>query len=89
MILSRVRRLRFAKEEAEGRKLTYATLRGETGLSPGTLSRLLANDPIDRIDGSTLDTLCGYFKCSVGDILEHVPIPAQEVEQTEKEMSAV
>ena len=31
--------------------------------------------PIDRIDGSTLNGLCGYLGCQVGDILEYVPDP--------------
>src|SRR5262245_25759663 len=41
MILSCLRRLRFEKEEQEGRKLTYEVLQQETGLSSATLSRLL------------------------------------------------
>lgn len=73
MIVSRLRRLRFEKEEQERRKLTYETLQEETGLASSTLSRLLKNEPIDRIDGKTLDTLCQYFGCGVGDLLEYVP----------------
>ena len=73
MILSRVRRLRFEKEEQEGRKLTYAVMQEETGLASATLAALLKTDPVERINGQTLDTLCRYFQCSVGDILECVP----------------
>ena len=72
MIISRLRRLRFEKEEREGRKLTYETLQQETGLAFSTLSRLLKSGPIDRVDGKTLDVLCEYFDCSVGDVLERV-----------------
>lgn len=75
MIVSKMRRLRFEKEEAEGRKLTYEILTEETGLAPSTLARLLKGEPIDRIDGQTLDTLCRYFNCNVGDILDYVPSP--------------
>jgi len=73
MIVSKVRRLRFEKEEREGRKLTYEALTKETGLAPSTLARLLKNEPIERVDGQTLETLCRYFDCSVGDLLEYVP----------------
>lgn len=73
MILSKVRQLRFEKEEREGRKLTYEVMTEETGLSPSTLARLLRREPVDRIDGSTLSTLCAYFGCGVGDVLEYVP----------------
>ena len=73
MIVSRLRRLRFEREELERRKLTYEALQQETGLASSTLSRLLKNEPIDRIDGKTLDTLCQYFACGVGDLLEYVP----------------
>jgi len=73
MIQSRLRQLHFAKEEAEGRKLTYDVLTEETGLSPGTLARLFNRKPLDRIDGRTLSSLCRYFGVSVGDVLEYVP----------------
>lgn len=80
MIVSRLRRLRFEKEEAEGRKLTYEVLTEETKLSPTTLARLFKTEPIDRIDGNTLDVLCRYFGCGVGDLLEYVPVGRSAVE---------
>jgi DNA-binding Xre family transcriptional regulator len=82
MIVSRLRRLRFEKEEREGRKLTYETLQEETGLAASTLARLLKPGPIDRIDGKTLDTLCRYFGCGVGDVLEFVPEEAGRAPRT-------
>ena len=73
MILSRVRQLRFEKEEREGRKLTYEVMAKDTGLAPTTLSRLLKREPLDRVDAATLDTLCTYFGVGVGEVIEHVP----------------
>ncbi|MBV9851037.1 MAG: helix-turn-helix transcriptional regulator [Armatimonadetes bacterium] len=73
MIRSKLRRLRFEKEEREGRRLTYEALQEETGLASNTLARLLKPEPIDRIDGQTLSVLCRYFECGVGDVLEYVP----------------
>ena len=83
MIYSKVRELRFRKEEELGAKLTYEVMQREMGLNPNTLSRLLGREPIKRIDGDTLDALCTYFGCGVGDLLEHVggqaPAAGEEV----------
>ena len=73
VIYSKVRQLRFAKEESEGRKITYDVMRAETGLARATLAKLLKREPIDRIDGNTLASLCRYFGVGVGDLLEYVP----------------
>ena len=73
MIQSKLRRLRFEKEERDGMKLTYEKLTEDTGLASSTLARLLKSDTVDRIDGQTLSTLCWYFECGVGEILEYVP----------------
>lgn len=73
MIKSNLRRLRFEKEERDGTKLTYEKLTEETGLSSNTLAALLKTDPIKRLDGDTVSTICRYFGCKVGDLLEYVP----------------
>lgn len=86
MIVSRLRRLRFEKEEREGRKLTYETLQQETGLAFSTLSRLLKAGAIDRVDGKTLDVLCDYFDCGVGELLERIP-DEQTGKEDRKEMA--
>jgi hypothetical protein len=53
MIQSKLRRLRFEKEERDGTKLTYEKLTADTGLASSTLARLLKTDPVDRIDGQS------------------------------------
>ena len=73
MIRSKLRRLRFEKEERDGVKLTYETLTDKTGLASSTLARLLKAETVDRIDGPTLSVLCRFFECGVGDILEYLP----------------
>lgn len=72
MIRSKLRRLRFDKEEQERRKLTYEVMQAETGLASNTLARFFKDDPLDRLDGQVLSTLCRYFDCEVGDVLEYV-----------------
>lgn len=73
MIRSKVRRLRFEKEEREGQKLTYEVLTQQTGLAPSTLARMLGTDPVERVDGKTLSALCRFFECDLCDLLEYVP----------------
>ncbi len=77
MIRSRLRRLRLDKEEREGRKLPYHVISGETGLSQGVLVRLM-NSRFDRVETPTLNTLCKYFQCGVGDLLEYIPDEATD-----------
>ena len=74
--------LRVNKERAEDRRLPYRVIGQETGLSPSTLVRLMNND-FDRVDRGTLDTLCGFFDCGIGDLLEYVPGSKAEKERTE------
>lgn len=72
MIRSRLKWLRLEKEEKEGRKLPYAVISEETGLSQGVLVRLM-NSKFDRVEVPTLNALCKYFACGMGDLLEYVP----------------
>ena len=85
MIRSKLRRLRFEKEERDGVKLTYEKLTEETGLSSNTLAALLKSDPIKRLDGDTLSALCVYFGVEVGEVIEFVP---EEVTVSGKEEGA-
>ena len=72
MIRSKLKWLRLAKEEKDGAKLSYRRIAEEASLSVGTVQRMMAND-FDRIDVPTIDALCSYFGCGVGDLLEFVP----------------
>jgi len=59
------------------RRLKVVDLHRETGLSR-TLLTLMHNGTISRIDMESLDKLCEYFDCEVGDILKRERIPQQE-----------
>lgn len=72
LIRSKLKRLRLNKEESEGRKLTYEVISSETGLSKGVLVRLM-NSEFERVEVPTLNSLCHYFACGIGDLLEYVP----------------
>jgi len=71
MIRSRLNLLLAEKGHREERKLTYRVVAEETGLSQGVLVRL--NSQFDRVDTKTINTLCWYFGCGVGDLLEYAP----------------
>ena len=72
MIRSNIGVLIAQKAAREGRKLPYRVVTGETRLSSGVLTRLVNSD-FDRVERGTLDTLCRYFECGVGDLLQYVP----------------
>lgn len=42
-----------------------------TGISRASLTRLY-NDSAKGVELETLNTLCAYFNCSIGDLLEYV-----------------
>lgn len=72
MIQSRLGVLIAEKEMSEGRKWTYENIREATGLSTPTIHRLVRGTA-KRYDANTLDALCRFFGCGVGDLLVHVP----------------
>jgi len=51
------------------RKLKLADVMRDTGINRSTLTRLY-HETTTRIDYETLETLCKYLKCDVGDFLE-------------------
>lgn len=50
------------------RRINISELHRETGLSR-TLLTLMHKDEVSRIDIASLDRLCEFFNCDVGDIL--------------------
>ena len=77
MIRSKLKQLRLDKEERERRKLTYKVISQETGLSEGVLVRMI-NSNFERVETPTLNALCKYFGCDVGDLLGYVPDDQRE-----------
>lgn len=72
MIRSDFERLRRRKSYEENRTLTIRTMAEETGLAKDTLQKIKANHPA-RFDATTIDALCRYFNCTVGDLLVYEP----------------
>jgi putative transcriptional regulator len=60
------------KEQETRQRLSYEQLGQQTGLSKTTLHSLAAGrTAMVRFD--TLDKLCKFFNCDVGDVLYYVP----------------
>lgn len=49
-------------------RLTQTSLAEQSGVSRATISRLYHNN-FDRIDNRTIELLCEFFDCQVGDLL--------------------
>jgi len=50
-------------------KVNIQTIHEETGLNRNTISNLY-HEKVSRIDFSTIDKLCDFFNCEVGELLE-------------------
>lgn len=50
-------------------KVNIQTVHEETGLNRNTISNLY-HEKVSRIDFSTIDKLCVFFNCEVGELLE-------------------
>lgn len=53
------------------KKLKVVDVARETGLHRNTIT-LLYNETATRVDLETIDRLCSYFACSVGELFEFV-----------------
>ena len=56
---------------AEKKIRSLNKLSKDTGVSAPALGRLYDGTNV-RIDYSTIEALCRYFKCSIGELLEYV-----------------
>lgn len=70
-------RLRFKECLADfsfkaGRRVTLDEVAQTTGISAATLSKLSSPRPYNATM-DTLDKLCEFFGCSLGDLAEYVP----------------
>lgn len=54
------------------RKLKIADVVRDTGINRSTVNRLF-HETNNRVDFDTLEKLCVYLECSVGELLEVVP----------------
>lgn len=58
-------------------KMNIQDVCDKTGLARNTVA-FLYHDKVKAINFGTLDALCKLFKCSVGELLEHMPDEIQK-----------
>ena len=56
-----------------GERLTQTSLSEKTGIAASTISRLF-NGTAQRYDAQTVEKLCAFFDCQVGDLLALVDV---------------
>ena len=71
-IRNHFRALLFRKQQRENRRIPLQEVHRETGIAWSTLQRW-DNDDVNRFDTHVLSTLCQYFNCMIGDLLEYEP----------------
>ena len=57
-------------------KLNIADVARATGLNRSTVTALY-RETATRVELPAIEQLCTLFKCSVGELLEHVPYPTK------------
>lgn len=79
MLRYKVRELLAEKSFVENRRITFKELCEVSGISRQTLTRMV--NQRGYVTGTdTLEKLCEYFNCSVGEVIEFVP--NQKIEDT-------
>lgn len=61
------------KQTRERRNITYSMFAEETGVGRSTISAYM-NQGITNFNANTLISLCNYFGCKIGDLLEIVEV---------------
>lgn len=75
-IINHFRRLLIAKAQKDGRRMIpLSEVEREVKITWRTLQAWDCNT-INRFDGVTIEALCQYFSCTVGELLEHVAHPS-------------
>ena len=67
-IISSFKVLLAEKELRDGRKYTYRDIEQATGVNKNTIG-LWIGGKVQRFDAPTLEALCTYLDCTVGDLL--------------------
>lgn len=73
MLRFKIKELIGKKEFAEGRRITIGEVAEAASIHRMTLSKLI-NQRGYNTGTENLDRLCAYFACSIGDLVEYVPM---------------
>ena len=79
MLKFRLTELKAQKERTIGRRLPWAEISQEIGVSPQVLSNLSSPARPAITNHATLEALCRYFNCTLEQLLEFDPPLGAEV----------
>ncbi|MFO7814022.1 MAG: helix-turn-helix transcriptional regulator [Pelovirga sp.] len=71
MIRYRLKELMADLQFKEGKRVTFDEIAKQTGIHRTTLSKI-ANQRSYNTSTDNIDRLCQFFKCQVGDLMEHI-----------------
>lgn len=71
MIRYRLRELMADLQFKEGKRVTFDEIAQQTEIHRTTLSKI-ANQRSYNTSTDNIDRLCKFFKCQVGDLMEHI-----------------
>ncbi len=70
MIYFKINELIQQKERMENRVISLQTISDESGVNRSALSKMKSPNIKYSTTTNTIEDLCRYFKCSVGDVIE-------------------
>ena len=86
MVIYHLKDLMLKKSVATGKKITYAEIANEIGISRITLSRI-ASSKGHSVGMDIIEKLCDYFNCEINKLISFVPDPPKP-DQPESEPPA-
>lgn len=72
MIQIQIKQLLAVKQQQLGKKITLTEVSEKTGISRMTLYRAI-NFSDYGLTTDTLDKLCGFFQCDLGELVTYIP----------------
>ena len=70
MIVFKINELVKAKEKENNCKISLQDIANETGINRTVLSKMKNQSETYSTTTNTINLLCDYFDCSVGDVIE-------------------
>ncbi|MBD2364482.1 helix-turn-helix transcriptional regulator [Anabaena minutissima FACHB-250] len=67
MICNLQRIIDLKNAESQGKRMSQAAIAKETGIAVTTINRLY-NNKFNRVDTGTVEKLCAYLACEIGEL---------------------
>lgn len=84
MIIFKIKELMKEKAERDGHKITLQAVADATGVNRTSLSKMTIPEYGHSTSTTTIDSLCAYFECDVGDLMTYLPGKVEEKKVSKK-----